>query len=81
MTPEDWKMMDNMNYRDAINYMKAHSKEMNSFDVLKDYFSSFFMFFYYLKMSLRFFIPIIITAFVVAFRVIKIEGPIKRPAQ
>jgi hypothetical protein len=81
MTQDDWQMMEKMNYIDAINYIKSHSRPMNSFDVLKNDFSSFILFFHFLKMSLRFFIPILITAFIVAFRVIKLKGIVKESGQ
>jgi hypothetical protein len=73
MTQDDLQKIDNMKFREAIEYMEAHSTKLTGFDLLKNDFSSFFMVFQFVKMSLRFFIPILITAFVVAFRVMKLE--------
>lgn len=70
---DEWKKIEDMHYREAISYLKAHSKKMSPLEVLMRDFSSFFMFFRYLEMSLRFFVPIFLTALFTTYRVLKLS--------
>lgn len=74
MKPEDWAKLDNMTYREAMNYRKAHSTKLSGFDILKRTFSSPQMIFSYLKRLFWFFIPIFVTALITAFRVLKLKA-------
>ncbi len=49
MTPEDWAKIETMPYGEAIRYMQAHSTKLNGFQMLLHYFSSWGLFFMYLK--------------------------------
>lgn len=73
MTHEDWAKLDSMNYREARNYLKAHSIELSGFDILKGYFSSPQKFSIFIKHLFWTFIVIFITAFITAFRVLKLK--------
>lgn len=74
MKPEDWAKLDNMSYREAMNYMKAHSIKLSGFDILKRTLSSPQMIFSHLKVCFGFFIIIFITALITALRVLKLKG-------
>lgn len=74
MKSEDWAKLDEMSYREAMDYMSAHSTRLSGFDILKRTFFSQQEFFSYLKLLFRFFIVIFITALITAFRVLKLKG-------
>ncbi len=74
MSKADWAKIEDMSYKDAMEYMKTHSRKMDGLEIFKNYFSSFYMFSHFILNFMEPFIVIFVTSLVTALRIIRING-------
>jgi len=73
MSPDDWKNLEDMSYKEAQKYIREHTRERNGFEILINRFTSIQILLFTLKNMFRTFMLIFITALIVAFRIIKLK--------